>query len=604
MAFKQRSFRKYKSKAINVRIVCRFRKPTGLEERIMKRTISLVLVLTLYLASVSLAAEDTWTYKADMPTARTWVGGCVLDGRIYVIGGARSVSSVTSAVEMYDTITDTWTRKANMPSARCNTATCSFEGKIYVFGGISPGVFSTAKKNVYVYDPQIDTWTQKADMPNANAFCGIAVVDDTIYLIGGGLSESSPPVPTVMAYNPITESWTQKADMPTARANLSACVVDGKIYAIGGCTENWRSFSYKQTEVYDPSTNTWTRKSDMPTQRWSLGSCVVDGKIYAIGGNLAGNPATTANEVYDPVTDTWTTKSPLQQERLGHFLCSIGDKIYALGGHYPNLNMVANTEEYDTGLTVPSPDFNGDGKIDIEDLIILIEYWGQDDPICDIAPPPFGDGIVDVLDLELLMSYWGQPVDDPTLIAHWALDEAQGIVAYDSAGNNDAVTFGDPIWQPTDGIVDGAIHLDGVDDCVIIGSIVNPTEGSFSVFVWVKGGAPGQIVFSQIGMANWLCTDSLEGNLLTELQSSGRSGSPLQSQTVITDGNWHRIGFVWDDSLRTLYVDGVAVAEDTQNSLESSDSGLYIGTGKAMEAGTYWSGLIDDVRIYNRSIRP
>jgi len=594
MAFKQRFFRKYKSKAINVRIVYCFRKSTGLEERIMKKTISLVLVLTLYLASVSLAVEDTWTYKADIPTARTWVGGCVLDGKIYIIGGARSASSVTSVVEVYDPIVDTWTRLANMPSARCFHAACTFGGKIYVFGGISPGVFSTAKKNVYVYDPQIDTWTQKADMPNANAHRGIAVVDGTIYLIGR----------SNLAYNPITESWTQKADMPTTRGNLSACVVDGKIYAIGGSTEAWREFSYKHVEVYDPLTNTWTRKSDMPTQRWSLGTCVVDGKIFAIGGNLAANPATTANEVYDPVTDTWTTKSPLQQKRLGHFLCSIGNKIYALGGHYPNLIMVTKTEEYDTGLTVPSPDFNGDGKIDIDDLIILIEYWEQDDPMCDIAPPPFGDGVVDALDLELLMSYWGQPIDDPTLIAHWALDEAEGEIAYDSAGVNDAFLYGDPIWQPGNGIVDGALQFDGIDDYVIIGSIPNPTEGSFSVFAWFKGGAPGQTLFSQIGMANWLCTDSLEGNLMTELKAPGRSGKPLQSQTNITDGNWHRVGFVWDGSNRTLYVDGVAVAQDLQSALGGSDSGLYIGCGKAMEAGTYWSGLIDDVRIYNRAVYP
>jgi len=133
----------------------------------MKKTILLVLVLALGLASVGLAAEDTWTYKADMPTARTWVGGCVIDGKIYVIGGATSQSSVTSAVEVYDPIVDTWTRLANMPSARCYHAACTFDGKIYVFGGVSPGVFSTAKKNVYVYDPQIDTWTQKADMPSA-----------------------------------------------------------------------------------------------------------------------------------------------------------------------------------------------------------------------------------------------------------------------------------------------------------------------------------------------------------------------------------------------------------------------------------------------------
>jgi len=61
---------------------------------------------------------------------------------------------------------------------------------------------------------------------------------------------------------------------------------------------------------------------------------------------------------------------------------------------------------------------------------------------------------------------------------------------------------------------------------------------------------------------------------------------------------------MWDGSHRTLYVDDVAVAEDTQDSLKGSDSGLYIGTGKAMESGSYWSGLIDDVRIYNRAVTP
>jgi hypothetical protein len=64
------------------------------------------------------------------------------------------------------------------------------------------------------------------------------------------------------------------------------------------------------------------------------------------------------------------------------------------------------------------------------------------------------------------------------------------------------------------------------------------------------------------------------------------------------------IGLVWDGSNRKLYVDGVAVAEDTQQGLEGSQMGLYIGTGKAMEPGTYFSGLIDDIRIYNRAVSP
>ena len=48
----------------------------------------------------------------------------------------------------------------------------------------------------------------------------------------------------------------------------------------------------------------------------------------------------------------------------------------------------------------------------------------------------------------------------------------------------------------------------------------------------------------------------------------------------------------------------VAAAEDTQDGLVGSYSGLYIGAGKAMEFGIYWSGLIDDIRIYNRAVRP
>ena len=73
---------------------------------------------------------------------------------------------------------------------------------------------------------------------------------------------------------------------------------------------------------------------------------------------------------------------------------------------------------------------------------------------------------------------------------------------------------------------------------------------------------------------------------------------------VRPDGYWHRVGLVWDGLYRTLYVDDILVAEDTQDSLKDSDSGLYIGCGKNMEAGTFWSGLIDDVRIYNRAVIP
>jgi beta-lactamase regulating signal transducer with metallopeptidase domain len=55
---------------------------------------------------------------------------------------------------------------------------------------------------------------------------------------------------------------------------------------------------------------------------------------------------------------------------------------------------------------LPIVDFNIDGNINTDDLLILIDNWGQNEPLCDIGPMPYGDGIVDMKDLEVFMSYW------------------------------------------------------------------------------------------------------------------------------------------------------------------------------------------------------
>ena len=258
-------------------------------------------------------------------------------------------------------------------------------------------------------------------------------------------------------------------------------------------------------------------------------------------------------------------------------------------------------EEYD-----PYPlivDFNGDYVVDIEDLTMLIEHWGQGEILFDIAPTPVGDGVVDVLDLEVFMSDWQQELYDPGLLAHWALDETEGMFAAESVNGENGLVLGDPAWQPEGGQVGGALEFDGIDDMVPTTFLLNPANGPFSALAWIKGGQPGQVILSQQKGANWLQVDA-QGTLMSELTDSGRTAGPLYSETVITDDNWHRVAFVWDGSQRMLYVDGVLIALDDQSSLNGSTASLVMGVGQDNQPDTLWAGMIDDVRIYDRAVKP
>lgn len=201
----------------------------------------------------------------------------------------------------------------------------------------------------------------------------------------------------------------------------------------------------------------------------------------------------------------------------------------------------------------------------------------------------------------------GQIEENDPRIAHWKLDETEGVTAYDSVGTNDALLLGNPAWRPQGGQIDGALELDGMDDGAEAGFVLDPETPPFSIFAWVRGGAPGQVILSQTYGDNWLTTDRFRGHLMTEIQTRGES-SGLASETPITDGDWHHVGLVWDDAgTRSLYVDAVEVARETGVypwPCWWTDGGVRIGAPRQLHSPAFFSGLIDDVRIYNRAVSP
>jgi hypothetical protein len=193
-------------------------------------------------------------------------------------------------------------------------------------------------------------------------------------------------------------------------------------------------------------------------------------------------------------------------------------------------------------------------------------------------------------------------VNEPGLLAHWRLDEIGGYTVYDEVGGNNALAIGGPVWHPNSGQAGGALEFDGKDDFVVSDCILNPADGPFSVFSWIKGGAPGQAIVSQQMGGNWLAIDNLQGSLMSEI-SSGNSDSTLNSDTVVTDGDWHHIGLTWDGSICVLHVDEVVVSYE-MSAPEGSNGVLVIGCDTNMTTGSFFSGLIDDVRIYNQVATP
>lgn len=253
------------------------------------------------------------------------------------------------------------------------------------------------------------------------------------------------------------------------------------------------------------------------------------------------------------------------------------------------------------------PDFNGDGFINFIDYAMLVQHYdanGNPDDFFDVTPAPNGDGRVDLCDLAGMVQYW---LKSPQFVAHWKLDEVEGDLASNSVGDMPGLIHGGAQWQPAAGYKGGALALDGLDDYLETDFVLDQTEGPFTVLIWVKGGRPGQVLMSQALGQIWIGIDSVTGGLRTNLIYGARVVIALISHTPVTeDDQWHFIRLVWDGSRRHLYMDDIEVAVDTQpiNNLLSSRAGFYFGAGAGLETGIFWTGMIDDIRIYKRAILP
>ena len=318
--------------------------------------ISPIMLIFCFLFDVN-AEDGKWVKKGNMPTAKL-SPSCVVNGKIYLVGGMSDSPNPLSTLEEYDPATDKWTKKADMPTPRGMLSVSVVNGKIYAIGGVSPSTTPATEE----YDPITDKWTKKADMPTPRSFLSACAINGKIYAIGG-INESLKTLSTVEEYDPVTNKWTKKANMLTPRAFFSAIAVNNKIYCFGGFAKvgpmaNGRDKGevyLSSVEEYDPMTNKWIRKADMPTGRAGLSTSVINGIVYAIGGQTASGEkfflterpiSLSTVEKYDPKIDRWTKASKMPTARYAIATEAINGKIYVFGGSEDTIKPSSKVEEF------------------------------------------------------------------------------------------------------------------------------------------------------------------------------------------------------------------------------------------------------------------
>ena len=111
-----------------------------------------------YLASVEAFNLKTnqWQEITEMPTPRTSHTASIIDGKIYVIGGYVQEDERyknLATIEIYDPATARWTQATDMLMGRSGHTTEVIDGQIYIFGGASDGAEGPLT-SVEVYDPR------------------------------------------------------------------------------------------------------------------------------------------------------------------------------------------------------------------------------------------------------------------------------------------------------------------------------------------------------------------------------------------------------------------------------------------------------------------
>jgi len=383
----------------------------------------------------------------------------------------------------------------------------------------------------------------------------------------------------------------------------------GGTYQVAICLENPpAAVAAFQVEVaYDDSLGVAPMETPCPT-----GDCLDDNPDANAGGTTWGTPLGSAVD--------WDCNVRGLSEPVGDIDSGTGAgrgrariACWSLNGPY-TLN---NTGPLAV-LTLQATN-TGTQELELENVIVGdgngVER-GSCNPALGLSVPCEGAAVTGVLaPTPTPTSTPGAPTPDPSLVAHWKLDEGSGTAASDSSGNGNDGTLNGPTWVA--GRVGSALSFDGTSDYVDVpdDDTLDLTTGA-TVMGWVKVDATTGYV--QVLVSKWFaCPGEWESAWVFEMEPDGITArwsttigtgfDMLLSNSTVPLGTWFHYAATYDGSVKKIYINGQETASRAvPGTLGTNSNPLEIGRNAFVtclpEQRNWFKGTLDDIRIYNRAL--
>jgi hypothetical protein len=189
------------------------------------------------------------------------------------------------------------------------------------------------------------------------------------------------------------------------------------------------------------------------------------------------------------------------------------------------------------------------------------------------------------------------------LVAWWKCDEGKGTSVTNSAGaGNGATLMGGVEWVP--GRLGRALKFDGQTGYLSCAAENLPaTNAAQTISFWLNLPARPARGEDILCFSNNPMSGALQAGIGPNRLNFWRFGGVnLASTAAPAVGAWHHCAFVTDGKTHSLYIDGKMENSTTAPMQSVAVMNCEFGRYRGANGGAYFSGALDDLRIYNRPL--